>query len=370
MRIYHFIQLLILIFVINCQNLNTLKENKVLQKSKIPLPYYPKNSNNDDSNENENGESNNSNPTKDVASGVTFSTVAEKYYGLSQTSSNSKSFLQYPEPNNGWDDDELCQNSAEQSPINIPYETDLNIIKDESNVQFLSLDYNYLTSGVIQYQQNHAWGIGILDGGNCRIRIDKTEYTFYLSEVYFHLNSEHKLQDKQFPLEMQLVHYRDNYQNSYEKLIISVLFDYTNNKENDLLKELKIGLNEEIQNADFSEILQKSKSFYYYKGGLTIPPCSKNVHWIILNDIHDMSYDQFKTIKNWIEGSNKYYYNTGYGNARGVKPLNGRKIYYETKMKAFSKSSNSKFDEYKKESGEIIYMKNVSIIMFCLLFLF
>ena len=371
MRIYRFIQLLILIFAINCQNLSTQKENKIHQKSKIPLPYYPKNSSeNDDSNENDNGESNNSNPTKDVASGVTFSTVAEKYYGLSKASSNSKSFLQYPEPNNGWEDDELCQNSAEQSPINIPYETDLNIIKDESNVEFLSIDYNYLTSGVIQYQQNHAWGIGILDGGNFRIRIDKTEYTFYLSEVYLHLNSEHKLQDKQYPMEMQLVHYRDNYQNSYEKLIISVLFDYTNNKENDLLKELKIGLNEEIKNADFSEILQRSSSFYYYKGGLTIPPCSNNVHWIILKDIHDMSYDQFKTIKNWIEGSNKYYYNTGYGNARGVKPLNGRKIYYETKKKVLIKSSNGNIIEYKKESGEIIKMKNISIIMLCLFFLF
>lgn len=39
-----------------------------------------------------------------------------------------------------------------------------------------------------------------------------------------------------------IVHYRKNYQNNYEILIISVLFDYSNNKENDLLKELKVGL--------------------------------------------------------------------------------------------------------------------------------
>ena len=357
--------LVLFIFEINCQNLN----NKKQQQNKIPLPYYPGDpSNSNESNENEDT----INPSRitAVATGVSFAKVAETYYGLSESSSNSNLFLQYPEPNNGWEEDEICQNSAEQSPINIPYETDLNIIKDELNVEILSIDYNYLQSGIIEYQQNHKWGIGILDGGNIHVRIEKNEYIFYLSEIYFHLNSEHKIQNKQYPIEMQLVHYRSNYQNNYEKLIISALFDYKENKENDILKELKVGLGQEIENADFADIVKKSKAFYYYKGGLTIPPCSNNIHWIIFNDIHNMSYYQFETIKNWIEGSNKYYYSTGYGNARGIKPINGRKIYYETKSKYMSKTlNNGTIIEYNKQSGEIINMKNISLSIF-LLFLF
>ena len=371
MKVFAFIQL-ILIFEKNCQNLNFKNNNQEEQKNKIPLPYYPKDSsNNDNSDENGNEESTNSNLTSEEAEGVTFEKVAETYYGLSSNSLNSKIFLQYPEPNNGWEGEEFCQHSVEQSPINIPYETDLNIIKDESYVELLSADYNFLHSGTIQYQQNHNWGIGILNGGNIHIRIDKSEYIFYLSEVYFHLNSEHKLQNKQYPMEMQLVHYKGNYQNNNEKLIISVLFDYSNNKENDLLKALKVGLNEEIENADFLDIFGGSKSFYYYKGGLTIPPCSNNVHWIIINDIHNMSYNQFDRIKHWIESSNKYYYNTGYGNARGIKPMNGRKIYYETKLKILSKSS-SNFNAivYKKESGAIINIEKLSIIMLGLFLIF
>ena len=50
-----------------------------------------------------------------------------------------------------------------------------------------------------------------------------------------------------------------------------------------------------------------------------------------------MTYTQFETIKNWIEGSNKFYYSTGYGNARGIKSLNGRKIYYESDFKTTTK---------------------------------
>ena len=36
------------------------------------------------------------------------------------------------------------------------------------------------------------------------MRIEKKEYIFYLSEIYFHLYSEHRLENKQYPLEMQL----------------------------------------------------------------------------------------------------------------------------------------------------------------------
>ena len=42
-----------------------------------------------------------------------------------------------------------------------------------------------------------------------------------------------------------------------------------------------------------------------------------------------MSYNQFKKLKKRIENSDMKYYLVGYGNARGPKKLNGRKIYLE-----------------------------------------
>jgi len=345
MRNITIIQIIILL-ILEIKSQKTNSFNNIKKKSrnldiKIYIPGYPQkpgsnNSGTGSGTSTDTTTSGKPNPTTGSATGTTFSQVAQSYYGITQNNASSNIYLEYPEPNNGWEE-ELCQNSVEQSPINIPYETDFSIIKDGSNVEILSIDYNYLQSGTVTYQQNHMWGLGILNGGNIRIRIEKNEYIFYLSEVYFHLLSEHRLQNKQYPFEMQLVHYNSNYQNNYEKLIISVLFDYSNNIENELLSELRIGSVQGIEFADFSAIVKKSKPFYYYKGGLTIPPCSNNVHWIIFKDIYNMTYTQFETIKNWIEGSNKFYYSTGYGNARGIKSLNGRKIYYESDFKTTTK---------------------------------
>jgi len=364
--------LLLIIIGINTQNLK--EKDKKLSNGKVNIPGYPSKPNPSNGPE-ESGEQT-TNPTSSPtpspgssrARGASFFEISKRYYGATEENSTNI-FLQYPEPYTGWED-EQCQNSIEQSPINIPYETDFSILKDYGNVEISSINYNYLESGLIQYQQNHMWGLGIIDGGNIKVKISKSEYTFCLSEVYFHLYSEHKLQNKQYPVEMQLVHY--NNQNNNEKLIISVLFDYSNNKENELLKDLKVGKIQEIENADFSEIVIKNKPFYYYKGGLTIPPCSNNVHWIIFKDVYDMSYSQFENIKNWIEGSNKYYYNTGYGNSRGIKPLNGRKIYYESKNSVVTKTlaNGTILDiDSDKSSGKIInFMKNSCFLMtLCLL---
>ena len=370
--------ILLIILQLNVHNANPIikkKQEKQNLGNKVSIPGYPESRktdtiNKDDSSTDETNNNGKPNSTTGKATGGTFSQIAQTYYGLSQNDSFSNIYLQYPEPYNGWEE-ELCQNSGEQSPINIPYETDFSIIKGGSNVEILSIDYNHLQSGMVHYEQNHMWGLGIFDGGNIRTRIDGNEHIFFLSEVYFHLNSEHRLQNRQYPVEMQLVHYRNNYQSNHEKLIISVLFDYSNNIENELLSELKVGLLQEIEFADFSEIVKKSKPFYYYKGGITLPPCSNNVHWIIFKDIHDMSYAQFERIKNWIESSNKYYYSTGYGNARGIKALNGRKIYYETPLKTTSKTlSNGTVVEVNYGEALVYKLFNIANILMIISFLF
>ena len=367
MKIYSLVLLmLITILGIYSQNLN-IQNNKKVEKNKF-IPGYPTNSDTTSSSSESNDNGDIPGIKTGMATGVSFEKIGKDYYGLDSNKSYSNVFLEYPEPIKGWEEDELCQNSAEQSPINIPFETDFNIIKDGKNIEILSIEYNYLQSGTIQYQQNHMWGIGILNGGGIKVKIDKNTYNFYLSEIYFHLNSEHKLQNKQYPIEMQLVHFREDQNKNIEKLITSFLFDYSNDIENELLTELKVGLFQEIQNADFSEIFKKVNSFYYYKGGLTIPPCTNNVHWIICKDIQNMSYIQFERIRKWIEGSNKYYYSTGYGNARGIKPINGRKIYYESKLKLSTKFIYNGTKINTEDSGNFLQNKlgNLSRILMIL----
>ena len=290
----------------------------------IKLPRYPTNTNTyTNTNTNNNGDTTNT-ASGMPSRGTTISEIAKNFYKESLNSN----YVLYPEPHSGWEGGS-CKDSIEQSPINIPHESDINIIKDSSKVKILSVNYNNLGSGNLQFQQNYLWGVGILDGGFIKLMIDSIEYSFILSEINIHLYSEHRILNKQYPIELQLVHYNSGYQLNKEKLVISILFDYTKNVENIFLNELRVDSRGQIQNAEFGKMVTGNQPFYYYKGGLTVPPCSNNVHYIVFSSIHDMSYMQFENIKNWIEGGHRYYYATGYGNARGVKPLNGRKIYYE-----------------------------------------
>ena len=148
--------LLLIIIEINTQNLK--EKDKKLNNGIVKIPGYPSKPNDNDypqesSQESSNPTSNptttpNPNPGSSRARGTSFFEISRKYYG--NTGDNSTNiYLQYPEPYTGWEEDQ-CQNSVEQSPINIPYETDFSILKDYGNVEILSVNYNYLESGKIQ----------------------------------------------------------------------------------------------------------------------------------------------------------------------------------------------------------------------------
>ena len=100
-------------------------------------------------------------------------------------------------------------------------------------------------------------------------------------------------------------------------------------------------LEKKIKDASIIDLINKNDSFYYYKGSLTTIPCTENVNWIVFKDIKSMSFEQFNKFKNWVEKSNMDYYGVGYGNARGPKSLNGRKIYLENFNEEMQ--SNSKY---------------------------
>jgi len=62
-----------------------------------------------------------------------------------------------------------------------------------------------------------------------------------------------------------------------------------------------------------ADLLPKKRSYYHYVGSMTIPPCTEDVHWNVLNSPIQVSRKQ-------IEMFRKHYPN----NYRPVQPLNGR----------------------------------------------
>ena len=143
-------------------------------------------------------------------------------------------------------------------------------------------------------------------------------------------------------MEMHLVHKNLNKEDSLnENLVIGILFDYKDNKENKFLNDINLAKEKKINDASIVDLINKNDAFYYYKGSLTTIPCTENVNWIVFKDIKSMSFEQFNKFKNWVEKSNMDYYGVGYGNARGPKRLNGRKIYLENFNEEIQ--SNSKY---------------------------
>ncbi len=78
-----------------------------------------------------------------------------------------------------------------------------------------------------------------------------------------------------------------------ENLVIGVLFNYKDDKDNKFLNDMNLANEKTIQNASINELINKDEEYYYYKGGLTTVPCTENVNWIVYRNIRTMSFEQF-----------------------------------------------------------------------------
>ena len=242
----------------------------------------------------------------------------------------NEGILQYPEPAGGWEQGD-CQSNQIQSPIDIPFIKDNSILIDDgSHAKIKSLFFSNIFGGAVKYDKGHKWTTDELDIGYMEIYLNKTLYKYKLHSFHFHLYSEHRIENKQYPMEMHLVHKNLNKDDSLnENLVIAILFDYKDDKENKFLDDINLAEEKKINDASIVDLINKDDTFYYYKGSTTTVPCSENTNWIVFKNIRSMSFGQFSKFKNWVEKSNIMYYGTGYGNARGPKKLNGRKIYLE-----------------------------------------
>ena len=257
--------------------------------------------------------------------------------------------LLYPEPHKGWDEGENCNCSStnHQSPIEIPSMKDQQVEKDDGTfAQIIDIVYPKITENLnisVKYDYGHKWTTKQSDLGTVQIKLNGNLFTYNLKSFHFHLYSEHRLESKQYPMELHLVHIKngtndDNDINKY--LVLGILFDYADDKENKFLNDIHLSENKTITDASISDLIKKNDTFYYYKGSLTTIPCSENVNWIVFKDVKTMSYEQYKNFKDWVEESEPYYYRNGYGNARGPKRLNGRTIYLENEKGLESSKNN------------------------------
>ena len=166
---------------------------------------------------------------------------------------------------------------------------------------------------------------------NIILDYDTGSYIVYNTQVYelnkisFSVPAAHTIDNYSYPIE---VHFNHRCPDTAEILIISVFLDVNDATSKsglflDLFSNsmpLKKGEQKQINTPDSwraYDLLPELKSFYTYKGSLVRSPCTENVTWIVMDNPSNCSNTFYDNLKKIISKD-----------LRSIKPLNGRKIYY------------------------------------------
>lgn len=179
-----------------------------------------------------------------------------------------------------------CKSGRSQSPINI----------DSSAIgaELPGLEVNYGNSPLKIINNGHTIQVNYEPGSFLSINGESYE----LLQFHFHHPSEHKIDNQSFPMELHLVH--RNHEGAFA--VLGVLLKQ-GEEENKTLQNIwksipKTRRGEEITSnitINANELLPTDLSSYRYHGSLTTPPCSENVHWIVLQKPVEISNLQVQT---------------------------------------------------------------------------
>jgi len=144
--------------------------------------------------------------------------------------------------------------------------------------------------------------------------------SYHLRQFHFHTPSEHKRNFNQFALELHTVH-RDSLTDKI--LVISTLFEL-NPTPNPILdtfwKDIP-PINSSVPSPvpiNPSTMWPKDRSYFFYQGSLTTPPCTGDVNWIVFNQPSIVSQDQVLFLLTKLPERD----------ARPIQKLAGRDLYY------------------------------------------
>jgi len=145
--------------------------------------------------------------------------------------------------------------------------------------------------------------------GSFTMTKDGDQYTFGLINMHIHCGSEHRINNKQYPCEIHLVHSRTvatSDKDQVRSLLVVGLLIEESTTANPLF---------EGDSMDFSSLVTEKTKFYYYEGGLTTPGCTQSVNWFVRQDAVTASKAQLDALKNWVATEYPASVNTN-GNAR------------------------------------------------------
>ena len=67
------------------------------------------------------------------------------------------------------------------------------------------LSYSKINSGEVKFDKNDKWTTNELNLGYIELELNQTLYKYKLHSIYFNLYNEHRIGNKQYPMEMRIV---------------------------------------------------------------------------------------------------------------------------------------------------------------------
>ncbi len=200
----------------------------------------------------------------------------------------------------------LASSGTEQSPIDIT--------EPRSSSVLYPLNFSYRPTPLNLVNNGHTIQQNFVPGSSVEIM----GKTYHLAQFHFHSRSEHRVKGRQFDLEMHLVH-----QDAEGKLlVVGILFE--TGAENPFLAQffdqLPATAHQTLASSgsllNVSEVLPEDRSYYYYQGSLTTPPCTEGVQWYVLRQPQQLSTSQLTAFRAIFSN-----------NARPVQPLHARTVW-------------------------------------------
>ncbi|KAI4373543.1 hypothetical protein MLD38_011659 [Melastoma candidum] len=221
-----------------------------------------------------------------------------------------------------------CSSGTMQSPIDL----------SDERVEVVSylgrLSRSYRPSSATLKNRGHDIMLKWEQGAGY-IRVNGTRYM--LRQCHWHSPSEHSVDGRRFDLELHMVHEGPN----GEATVVGVMYklgrpdSFLSSVTSHVEAIAYAGEDErQIGMVNPKAIQLGSRKYYRYIGSLTIPPCTQNVQWTIVQKVRTVSKEQVKLLREAVRDYAEF-------NARPLQPINGRPVQLFRPSEVESESNNN-----------------------------
>lgn len=197
-----------------------------------------------------------------------------------------------------------CGTGTMQSPINLANAT---------RTDLPDLQFNYGATPLRAVNLGHTVQVNYQPGS--WLSVGGVRYE--LLQFHFHTPAEHRLDGRELPAELHLVHRGPGGELAVVGVMIERGTEHAAARPLVNVVPTRPGAEQELVSAriDADDLLPASREHYRYRGSLTTPPCTEGVTWLVLNGTIQFSDQQIRAIQTAIGTSN-----------RPVQPLGSREL--------------------------------------------